>query len=193
MDNRQHCFSMLRERPFVILDTETTGIDTTAEAVEIAITSSKGAVLLNTLIKPVGNVSEVAFKVHGITNEMLIDAPTIAEVLPSIYDAVKDHIVVTYNAPFDIRILDQSCAARALPHLPNYGSQGFFCAMLEYSTWANKFDIMRQGNRFISLLNAIRREGLQPREAHRALGDCWMALDVISAVQQRIAFESIRN
>lgn len=193
MENRQHCFSMLRERPFVILDTETTGLDTTAEAVELAICSSKGAVLLNTLVKPVGPISPVAEKVHGISEAMLADAPTIAEVLPAIYEAAKGHIIVTYNAAFDIRILDQSCAARGVPHLSNYGSEGFFCAMVEYSTWANRFDFMRQQNRYISLLNAIRREGLQPREAHRALGDCWMTLDIICAVQQRIAFESIRN
>ena len=60
---------------WVILDTETTGLDNTAEAIQIGVLAPDGNVLLNTLVNPICHIPENVTHIHGITNEMVEDAP----------------------------------------------------------------------------------------------------------------------
>ena len=60
----------LLERPdWVILDTETTGLDGSAEIISITVMSSTGEILLDTLLKPSGCIPQDASAVNGITDE----------------------------------------------------------------------------------------------------------------------------
>lgn len=87
---------------WVMLDTETTGLED-AEVVEIAITNPQGAPLLNTLVKPTIPIPEEAIAIHGITDEIVKDAPNFCEVYPQIVGGLTDKEVLIYNADFDIR------------------------------------------------------------------------------------------
>jgi DNA polymerase-3 subunit epsilon len=57
---------------YVILDTETTGLESNAEIIEIAIINIDEHILFNSLIKPENPVPADAFDVHGISNEWYI-------------------------------------------------------------------------------------------------------------------------
>jgi len=70
---------------WAILDTETTGLYN-AEIVEIAIISTTGEPLLNTLIKPRLTIPARASSIHGITDDMLVNSPTFPEIYPQIVD-----------------------------------------------------------------------------------------------------------
>ncbi|MCW3664158.1 3'-5' exonuclease, partial [Burkholderia cenocepacia] len=59
---------------FILLDTETTGLDESAEIVEIAVIDDAGNVLLNTLVKPKHPIPNSATAIHGITNAMVATA-----------------------------------------------------------------------------------------------------------------------
>lgn len=48
--------------------------------------------------------------IHGITAEMVADAPRWAEVLPLITDFIGDDVVVAHNAGFDIGVVRYACA-----------------------------------------------------------------------------------
>lgn len=61
---------------WVILDTETTGLDTMAEIVEISIIASDGHVLLDTLIRPSNPIPPAATAIHHISDLMVVAAPT---------------------------------------------------------------------------------------------------------------------
>lgn len=54
---------------FVILDTETTGLDEHDEIVEVAVIDMSGKVLLNTLVNPIQPIPYEATQIHGITND----------------------------------------------------------------------------------------------------------------------------
>lgn len=52
--------SLLARNDWVTLDTETTGLDKTTEAIQVAILAPDGAELLNSLVCPVGEISPAA-------------------------------------------------------------------------------------------------------------------------------------
>jgi DNA polymerase-3 subunit epsilon len=101
---------------WVILDTETTGLYD-AEIVEIAIVNHKGEPLLNTLIKPSIPIPAEVTEIHGITDEMVADAPTFPEVYSRIVEVLENKRILIYNSEFDIKILNYCCHLHGLPIL----------------------------------------------------------------------------
>ena len=115
-NDRRDALEMIRrytEKPFFVLDTETTGFERDDEIVSIAILSHDGTVVIDTLVKPVKPINELgsAFERHHITNEMVKDAPTFAELWPKIADNLGDGCVFIYNADYDTRMINQSYKA----------------------------------------------------------------------------------
>lgn len=117
----------------IFLDTETTGLDPARdELVEIAIVAENGEVLLNSLVRPVHNKSwPVAQDIHGISPEMVTDAPTLDELMPAIKAIVKGNVLVIYNSEFD------------LGFLPDLEPAAVHCCMrsfaYEYGEWSDYF------------------------------------------------------
>ena len=64
----------------VFLDTETTGLDDTAEVIEIAIVDAAGAVIFESYCRPTVPVDPGAQAVHGIGPEKLATAPAWPEI-----------------------------------------------------------------------------------------------------------------
>jgi|TARA_Y100000310_G_C20567486_1_gene756261 DNA polymerase-3 subunit epsilon len=94
----------------IFLDTETTGLYPSKDKlVEIAIVDSSGKVLLDTLVNP-GREIGYATSIHGITDDMVQDAPTLMELWPEIRRIVTGHHIVIYNAEFDIGFFPDNLA-----------------------------------------------------------------------------------
>ena len=70
----------------IVLDTETTGLDYTRERlVEFAAVRLENGKIVDefqTLINPEQHIRKSSMAIHGITQEMVEDAPTEAEVMP---------------------------------------------------------------------------------------------------------------
>ena len=98
------------ERQPVYLDTETTGLGNDAEVVEIAIVDADGRSLVNTLIRPQGEVPADATRVHGLTTAILQGAPTWPEVWLQVQAAMAGRLVLIYNAEYDVRLMQQTAA-----------------------------------------------------------------------------------
>ena len=164
---------------YIILDTETTGLDKDAQIIELSIIGMDGSVLLDTLIKPKYRMddSSIATRVHGITNLEVEDAPEWSEVfqkVKEIIDAAEG--VVIYNGKFDARLIRQTCRLYGLPEF-NYT---YYCAMEMFAVWygqlKNGFSSYRwQKLEFALSVCEARFKGRQ----HRALSDCFATLDVL--------------
>ena len=63
---------------FVILDTETTGLNERAEIVELSIIDKNGNTLFDRLIKPKGHIPRDAEQIHGISNADVENADSLA-------------------------------------------------------------------------------------------------------------------
>lgn len=170
---------LLDSKDFVILDTETTGLDSTAQIVQIAVTDHEGIPLMDTLICPTVPISPDATRIHGITDEMVMLQESFYTGFLKLLQAVGTKDVVIYNAQYDLRLIQQSLRAFSI-HLEfliseRWGRRLFtnggqiHCAMLWYAQWVGEWNSAHGSYRWQKL----------PGGDHSALGDCRATLDVI--------------
>lgn len=153
----------LTDFDFVVLDVETTGLETTDRVVEIAAVrmSSSGRVLseFSALVKPGQvRVSQGASYVHELQDKDLQDAPTFAEVWPHLKLHLAGAIVVAHNAPFDIAFINRD--------LPVEGQEPYPVLDLLY---ASRTLLAARGYKLEYLLRNLR--GNWPRGLHKAHAD----------------------
>jgi DNA polymerase III epsilon subunit family exonuclease len=114
----------LQEVTFVVVDLETTGGAPFggSEITEFGAVKICGGEVLaefSTFVKPISPVPQFITDLTGIDDAMLVDAPSIADVLPSFFDWVGDSVLIAHNAPFDISFL--KAAAQQLDYeWPDY-------------------------------------------------------------------------
>lgn len=96
----------------IVLDTETTGLDYTRERlVEFAAVRLENGKIkdsFQTLINPEQHIRKSSIAIHGITPEMVEDAPTEAQILPKILEFIGEYPIVAHNAIFDYSFLNES-------------------------------------------------------------------------------------
>ena len=96
----------------IVLDTETTGLDYTKErmvefaAVRLENGKIKGK--FQTLINPQQHIRKSSIAIHGITSEMVADAPTEEEIMPKILEFIGDYPIVAHNAIFDYTFINEA-------------------------------------------------------------------------------------
>ena len=98
----------------IILDTETTGLDHSAEIIQLAIIDTHGETLLDTLIRPTAPPDQGSIRIHGLTAERLATAPALREYAEQLQSLLITRPVLIYNADFDLRLLRQSLHAHQL-------------------------------------------------------------------------------
>jgi DNA polymerase III subunit epsilon len=97
---------------WVILDTETTGLDPNEGhrvieigAVEVVNRSITGRDF-QTYLNPGRAIDPGAQEVHGISLDFLQDKPTFEQVVDDLLEFVKDAELIIHNASFDVKFLD---------------------------------------------------------------------------------------
>lgn len=97
--------------PYVIFDTETTGLDPAAdEIVQIgAVRALNGRLVrgetFDTLVDPGRPIPPGSSRVHGITDELVAGAPDVATAIRAFHGFARDAVLVAHNAPFDLAFL----------------------------------------------------------------------------------------
>ncbi|CAI0809773.1 DNA polymerase III polC-type [Serratia proteamaculans] len=168
----------------VILDTETTGLGEDAEIVEICLIDCTGKILLNTLVKPKYPIPQGATDIHGITNDMVANAPTWPMVCAQFCTLVGGKTVVIYNKDYDLRLLIQTDKVWGVtPRFDVKGHPDFACAMIAYAEFYGVTDERRGTYKWQRLTAAADQQGVKIEgTAHRALPDCLTTLGVIKAM-----------
>ena len=155
----------------VYLDTETTGVGPGDEIVEIGIINEDGAVLFETLVKPVGQISLEARRMHGLSEDMLASAPRWMVVWPKVEAVLAGRTVCIYNADFDLRMVQQTHAKYKMRWSVPEGTS-FFCAMKLYAQFYGEWNPRTGDYRWQSLDNAARQSRILLPNSHRAVADC---------------------
>ena len=178
---------------FIILDTETTGLEVQQGHRIIEI----GAVLLNdrkkseehfhTYLNPSRLIDEEASKVHGIMNEDLLDKPYFEEVAEEFLEFIDGSTLVIHNAAFDVGFLNNELklASSKYPMLEE------ICE-IEDSLALAKDKFPGQRNSLDALANRFDISGYD-RTFHGALLDANILADVYMSLtggQSKFEFES---
>lgn len=163
---------------YIIIDTETTGLDyECCEIIEVSALKYRNGQLVDkfaSLMQPepyeittdndelmLEYVEEFITQLTGITNEMLATAPKPAEVLPALLDFLGDSLLIGHNVSFDVNFLYDSAELNLGRFLTN-----------------DFIDTMRIARKLFPDLKHHRLKdisaacGVTPSGAHRAESDC---------------------
>lgn len=95
---------------YIVIDTETTGLSAQRDhIIEIsALKIKNGKIIENytSLVNPGIMIPKSSIKIHGITDDMVIDAPTIDQVLPEFIDFIGNQPLIGHNLSFDLRFIN---------------------------------------------------------------------------------------
>lgn len=177
----------------LFLDTETTGLSDMHEICEIAIVDVTGNVLINALVKPTQPIDFNTSQIHGITNEMVADAPTFKDLLPELDKILRGREVLVYNKEFDIGKISRSAVANGCgfadgdawywmyptgqltPDGISIYRSRWHCAMNLYAEFYGDWNDYHESYRWQRLSSAMLQCGLDvPLGIHRALADAEM-------------------
>lgn len=188
----------LAETTFAVLDLETSGGSPSSGAAitEIGVVKVKGGEVLGTFrsfVDPGHPVPEFITQLTGITDEMLLSAPFIDELLPTLFEFLgtsDETVIVAHNSPFDLSFL-KAAATTHNYEWPNYitiDTARLARAVLDRDEVTN----CKLGTLAVFF-------GTQTSPTHRALDDALATVDVLHGLIERLTghgvttLESMRN
>lgn len=137
-------------------------------------------------IRPVGpdgdtkSIPKGATDIHGITNEHVKDAPTLAELWPELKEQLAGRVLVTYNgARFDVPGL-----VAALKRAGVTGVMPDPYRQIDLMPWVREVDRWVKGPGRHTLVKTAERHGVlvSKYQAHRADADAMMTRDLFFAL-----------
>lgn len=105
---KDYCENIMNWQPFVVFDTETTGVKDDDEIIEAGVIDRNGNEVFHSYFRPEKMIDPGASKVNGITNADLADSPTFKELFPALMAILEGVVIVGHNVDFDIRLLKQT-------------------------------------------------------------------------------------
>ena len=162
------------------LDTETTGLDSNSEIVEICVIDDDEQALFESLVKPTRGIPRDVIRIHGITDEMVKDAPAWREVWPEVEAILAKRNVAIYNADFDLRMMQQSHARYWMQW--NLPMNDVFCLMKLYAQFYGQWNSKYGSYKWQSLEAAGQQCRIPLPNSHRAKDDVRLARAVLHYV-----------
>lgn len=177
MSNLEAFKAMLKTGNYVVLDTETTGLER-GEVVQIGIVTARGSILLDTLVRPINPIPRDATAIHGITNDMVALAPSFTAIVRELRGILANENVVVYNAVYDRKMLHQSAEAAGIEKTDWKVISNWWCAMEAFAEIYGDWNDYRQSFRWQKLTTACAYYHVPQHDAHSALADAQMTLEV---------------
>jgi DNA polymerase-3 subunit epsilon len=176
--------SLLAGQKLVVVDTETTGLEPSEGHVllEVATVALEDGVVGETwssLVRPGRSIPLDAIRVHGITDELVAEAPGPATVASELRSRCATYPLVFHNAGFDLPFLIAALREAGQPPLIN----------LIVDTLGLARGLFGVGDNSLGRLAA--RLGVNPGRAHRALADALTTTAVFLELARR--YESERG
>ena len=153
---------------YVVFDVETTGIscqyDDVVELSALKVRDNKVVEEFSTLVKAEKPISYGASMVNGITDDMLVDAPTFDAVLSDFIEFIEDLPLVGHNInTFDMKFIYRDCD-KYFGKIPNN----------DYIDTLTLSRMCLTGMKHHKLTDVAEYYEISTDGAHRALNDCRM-------------------
>ena len=188
----------LAETTFAVLDLETSGGSPRLGAgiTEIGVVKVRGGEILGTFqsfVDPGHSLPVFITQLTGISDEMLISAPFIDEILPTLFEflgSADETVVVAHNSPFDLSFLKAASKTHEIlwPEYLTVDTARLARAVLDRDEVIN-----------CKLSTLAEFFGAATSPNHRALDDAMATVDVLHGLIERLAgfdvhnFEQMRN
>ncbi len=108
------------DEEYVAFDLETTGLssrtDTIIEIGAVRMKNGKEVDRFQSFVAPGRILEPKIVELTGITDAMLVGAPTLEEVLPKFLEFVGDRVLVAHNSDFDTGFIRAACTKLGLPY-----------------------------------------------------------------------------
>ncbi len=190
--------TQLSKTTFAVIDLETSGGSPKygAGITEIGVVKVRGGAVLGTFqsfVDPGHSLPPFITQLTRITDEMLLSAPFIDEVLPTLFEFLgspDETVLVAHNSPFDMSFLKAAALIHEYPW-PNY--QTIDTARLARAVLDRDEVINCKLGTLAEFFNA------QTSPTHRALDDALATVDVLHGIIERLGghgvwtFEQMRN
>jgi DNA polymerase III epsilon subunit family exonuclease len=188
----------LSETVFAVLDLETSGGSPRLGAgiTEIGVVKVRGGEVIGTFqsfIDPGHPLPHFITELTGITDAMLVSAPFIEDILPTLFEFLgspDETVVVAHNSPFDLSFLKAAALTHDLawPEYQTVDTARLARAVLDRDEVLN-----------CKLSTLAQFFGAETSPNHRALDDAKATVDVLHGLIERLAgfnihyFEQMRN
>lgn len=168
------------EVEFTVFDTETTGLnplggDRVIELAAVRVVGEKRIGSFQSLINPHRAVSQAAFAVNKISNDMLLGAPDSSLVLPRFLDFSRGSCLCSYNAPFDVGFMNNELK------------------LLGQGVWEDTVvDVLKMARRLLpglerhALWFVAQALGIRAAQEHRALSDVELTIGVFTCLKEKL-------
>ncbi len=168
--------------PFTVFDLETTGLSPSRDRiVEIgAVRVEVDGTLrrFETLVNPAVPIPPAVTQVHGITNEMVKDAPKFSDAAYQFLDFIRGSKLVAHNARFDLGFLQESLARTGLPLIKGGAFDSIVLIRRAYPNLPSY--------RLQALRTTLDLPDDYPGTAHRAGFDAEMTMAAFSMAMKRL-------
>lgn len=178
----------LTELPICVVDLETTGLDVERDAiVSVGGVRMVGATIfrgrtVDRLINPDRPIPPRSSVIHGITDELVADAPRFARIWPELTPFLNGTVLVGHNIGFDIAHLLRSTREAGIP----WQAPRYLCTYL----LAAGMELQLHGLKLETLAAAF---GLTVRGRHTALGDSLVTADLFARLLPMLADRGVRT
>jgi DNA polymerase-3 subunit epsilon len=185
LDPKRLAARSVEDARFVVIDTETTGLQCYGgdEIVSIAMLELEGLELTSReyvrLVNPGRPIPEPNSEIHGIYDKDVRDAPGIDQIIGDVVNFIGDGILVGHHVNFDIRFLNKSVQKHLLCTLRN----PWLDTMLLYLAHTG-----RMGHCTLEEVAGYCRVPI--RERHTARGDALAASDVFTCLARNLHSET---
>lgn len=176
---------MFKIGEYVVLDIETTGLSRyyhkITEIAAIRYKDGKAIEEFESLVNPEVPIPRFITRLTGIDDDMVKDADPIEKVMPKFLSFLGDSVIVAHNATFD------------------YGFLRFNAQELGLDLENEKLCTRRLANRLLPELPSKRlgclceHFGVNNEQAHRAMGDTRVTVDVLSGFLQMLEGVGIKD
>ncbi|AZZ35826.1 exonuclease [Bdellovibrio sp. qaytius] len=177
--------SLWSEYPIVAFDTETSGpYPLESEIVELgAVKWHQGKIIgqFQTLLKPSKPMLQDNINIHGITNEMVADAPLMKDQIVPFCEFIQDSILIAHHAPFDLGFvaIEIEKAGLVFPNNVHFCSSLISRALLHTTNH--------------KLQTLVKELNLVGGDAHRAYDDAYACLQVFFKAAEKLDVASIEK
>lgn len=148
----------------IVLDIETTGLDFKRERIiefaAIRLENGKEVDKYETLINPQQHIRKSSIQIHGITEELVANAPFEENVIDDILNFIGDYTIVGHNVIFDFSFLNEASLRHKGKALINHRVDSQFL-----------YKEVFPDEEYPNLDNLAARFGLSTNNRHRAMGD----------------------